>query len=64
MDLKEKRDNLKRRYENARDAHCKKFSAGVASESAYQESAKNLMELHTELREVSEQLGEPMPIWF
>ena len=61
-DLEEKRNALKKKLSRKEDTHYKK--PHWHSESAYQDSVKEIRDLYNELFKVSLELGEPVPVWF
>tara|TARA_R110000782_G_scaffold102791_7_gene190221 strand:+ start:7495 stop:7692 length:198 start_codon:yes stop_codon:yes gene_type:complete len=60
--LQEQKASLVSRLELKEKAHTTKYSKGVAVESSYQDSAKEIEGIYKELTEVCSQMGEYMPI--
>mgnify|MGYP003654753151 FL=1 len=61
-DLKKKRDELQKKYERMMDAHTKK--AHISSEGAHMDSANAIKAIYAEIFEISEKIGDPVPVWF
>ena len=62
-ELTKKRDELQKKYDRMFAAHTTKYNKHIASEGEYRESAQKIKDLYNELSEVSQQLGQPIPIW-
>jgi hypothetical protein len=61
-DLKKKRDELQKKYERMMDAHTKK--SHISSEGAHMDSANAIKAIYAEIFELSEKIGDPVPVWF
>ena len=59
--LQEKRKELEGRLKRMEDTHYSKNH--WQSESAYQDSVKELRDIYSELEKVVEELGDPVPVW-
>jgi|TARA_R100001530_G_C4215455_1_gene128544 regulator of replication initiation timing len=62
--LQQERDELKKKYDRTFAAHTTKYNKHIASEGEYRDSAQKVMNIYDELFKVSEELGEPIPMWF
>tara|TARA_R110002012_G_scaffold77447_1_gene196558 strand:- start:268 stop:459 length:192 start_codon:yes stop_codon:yes gene_type:complete len=61
-DLRKKRDELQKKYERMMDAHTKK--SHISSEGAHMDSANAIKAIYAEIFELSEKIGDPVPVWF
>ena len=61
-DLRKKRDELQKKYERMMDAHTKK--SHISSEGAHMDSANAIKAIYAEIYELSEKIGDPVPVWF
>ena len=61
-ELKEKRDQLQKKYERMMDTHTKK--AHISNEGAHMDSANALKAIYNEIYELSLEIGDPVPKWF
>ena len=62
-ELKTLRDALTKKLESAENAHARAF-AGHINEGNYSESCQKINTIYQQLSEVSNLLGEPIPIRF
>ena len=59
---KKKRDELQKKYERMMEAHTKK--SHISNEGAHMDSANALKAIYNEIFELSEEIGDPVPVWF
>ena len=62
--LLEKKDRLEKKLKHLEAWHNKQFSQYISNESSYQESARQIRELYTELSKVCDELNDPIPVRF
>ena len=62
--LQEKREQLEKQLKTKEEAHAKRFGQGSLSESAYQDSCREMKDIYEELSVVCEELGDPLPLRF
>ena len=62
-ELTKTRDALAKKLESAEAAHARAFAAHVR-EGDYNESCQRINEIYQQLSEVSDLLGEPVPVRF
>jgi predicted nucleic acid-binding Zn-ribbon protein len=62
--LKEKKAQLKSKLDRLEQWHTKQFSQYISKESDYQESARQIREVYSELFKVCDELGEHIPVRF
>jgi hypothetical protein len=63
-DLKTRRVTLEKELKRKEDAHAQKFGGGSLSESAYQDSCREINAVYDQLSVVCEELGDPIPLRF
>jgi hypothetical protein len=59
---KKKRDELQKKYERMMEAHTKK--SHISSEGAHLDSAMAIKAIYNEIFELSQDIGDPIPVWF
>ena len=62
--LLQKRTALEKNLKRLEEWHIKQFSQYISNESSYQESARQIREVYTELFKVSDELNDPIPVRF
>ncbi len=62
--LLQKKDRLEKKLNRLEERHIKQFSQHISKESDYQESARQMRELYTELSLVCDELDDPIPVRF
>ena len=62
--LLQKRTALEKNLKRLEEWHIKQFSQYISNESSYQESARQIRELYTELSQVCDELNDPNPVRF
>ena len=60
--LLEKKEHLEQKLKHLEAWHNKQFSQYISNESDYQESARQLREVYTQLSKVSDELNDPIPV--
>ena len=63
-DLKARRAVLEVALKRLEDKHHHRFGGGALSESAYQDSCREINAVYDELSDVCEELGDPIPTRF
>ena len=61
IELEEKRKSLQTEYDRLETAHGRKCGSGYPNETAYHDACRKMKTVYEQLREVAEQLGEPLP---
>jgi RNA polymerase-binding transcription factor DksA len=62
--LQQKREQLEKQLKTKEASHAQRFGQGSLSESAYQDSCREIKDIYEELSVVCEELGDPIPIKF
>ena len=62
--LLQKRTALEKNLKRLEEWHIKQFSQYISNESSYQESARQIRVLYTELSQVCDELNDPIPVRF
>ena len=62
--LQQKRAMLEVTLKRLEDKHHHRFGGGTISESAYQDSCREINAVYDELSVVCEELGDPIPLKF
>ena len=62
--LQQKRTALENKYKTKEASHAQRFGQGSLSESAYQDSCRELNDIYEELVAVCAELGDPIPLKF
>jgi len=62
--LLEKKERLEKKLKHLEAWHNKQFSQYISNESDYQESARQMRELYTELSKVCDEVDDPIPVRF
>ena len=60
-ELEEKMKSLKSEYDRLETAHGRKCASRYPNETAYHDACRKMNIIYEEMREVGEQLGEPLP---